>query len=144
MAVGARATGGSFLRSVRGGGARAQNNGPEPLPPRWLELLAKLNTEVGPWVMAQADTIATADIPPIEHDGMGLALLQFAKLFQRTDEPPGRRWKMLLQRLLRMVIHREARSDKPLRQSWPANDNASTTRPPNAPGNRPSHCGPMN
>jgi hypothetical protein len=113
-----------------------QHNFPGPLPPRWLELLAKLNTEVGPWVMPEDHTVATADIPPIEHDGLGLALLKSAKLCQPTEELPGGRWKMLLQRLLRVVSPREARSDEPLRQSWPANDNTPTSGPPNVPGNR--------
>ena len=108
----------------------AQHNAPEPLPARWLQLLAKLNTEVGPWVMPKDGTVATEPGPPIEHDRVGLALLQ---------SPKQRRWKMLLQRVRRLVISRELRSDEPLRQSWPANDNAPTTRPPNAPGNRPSH-----
>jgi hypothetical protein len=79
--------------------------------------------------MPKDGTVATEPGPPIEHD-RGLALLQ---------SPKQRRWKMLLQRVLRLVIRRELRSDEPLRQSWPANDNAPTTRPPNAPGNRPSH-----
>jgi hypothetical protein len=53
----------------RAGPSTSGEGGSGPLPPRWLELLAKLNTEVGPWVMPEDHTVATADIPPIEHDG---------------------------------------------------------------------------
>jgi hypothetical protein len=100
----------------------AQHNAREPFPPRWLELLAKLNTEVGPWVMPKDGTVARTSGPPIEHDDLGLALLP-------ADELPQRWWKRLLDRLL-WVIRMETRSDEPLHQSWPANDNAPTTLPP--------------
>jgi hypothetical protein len=120
---------GPSISSESGLTSSAQYNAREPLPPRWLELLAKLNTEVGPWVTPKNGTVATTSRPPIEHDDVGLALLQ-------TDALPQRWWKRLLDRLL-WVIHREPRNDEPLRQSWPANDNAPTSRPPNVPGNRP-------
>jgi hypothetical protein len=113
----------------------AQHSAPEALPPRWLELLAKLNTEVEPWVMPKDGTVAAASGQPIEHD---LALLQPPK--QPTEELPQSWWKRLRDSLLR-VIHREARSDEPLRQSWPADDNAPTSRPPNAPRNRRKYRG---
>jgi len=37
----------------------AQHNAPEPLPPRWLELLTKLNTEVGQWVFPGGPQVMT-------------------------------------------------------------------------------------
>jgi hypothetical protein len=103
----------------------AQHNASEALPPRWLELLAKLNIEVGPWVMPKNGPVATTSVRSLPSSK------------RPTEELPGRRWKVLLQRLLRVVIHREGRSDEPLHQSWPANDNAPTSRPSNVPGNRP-------
>jgi hypothetical protein len=91
----------------------------------------------------QDETAAAApDSPLVEHDSLGLALLQ--PWFQSTDglaerkcgSRRRRRWKGLLERLLRVIIPTEAHIDEPLRQSWPANDNAPTSRPPNVPGDR--------
>src|SRR5262249_39331833 len=94
-------------------------------------------------VVEQDEPAAAApDSPLVEHDGLGLALVQ--PWFQSADglaerkcgSRRHRRWKVLVGRLLRVIIPTEAHIDEPLRQSWPANDNAPTNRPPNVPGNR--------